>query len=279
MAYPDFSELSFGYCFLRELETRHTHGGQFPKAPDFISQFDEGTKGYDVEVAMDGAVPLFIQLKRSEVMTRSNAGEFGSPWFSAQPVYRMNLHRSRKYAQHRALQDLEATGEAVVYATSQIDDPTSLSVHASAGSIIASATAIFSPTEINLPDLTAPHHVSFYANSAWAAVFSAQGQRFERSFPSGQDWLDKLVQKPRTRQQNDQKMRDVVDLFRSRPAFSQPESTAVPEEALESAFDRMESVEHLVRMAEASPTIQAAIYAYFLLDTQLTFVKPTANEG
>ena len=92
MAYPDFSELSFGYCFLRELETRHTHGGRFPKAPDFISQYDEGTKGYDVEVAMDGAIPLFIQLKRSEVMTRSHAGEFGTPWFPAKPVYAAQLH-------------------------------------------------------------------------------------------------------------------------------------------------------------------------------------------
>ena len=52
MAWPDFTELSFGYCFLRELESRYTHGGRFPKAPDFISQHEEATEGYDVEGAM-----------------------------------------------------------------------------------------------------------------------------------------------------------------------------------------------------------------------------------
>jgi len=279
MAYPDFSELSFGYCFLRELETRHTHGGRFPKAPDFISQYDEGTKGYDVEVAMDGAIPLFIQLKRSEVMTRSNAGEFGTPWFSAKPVYRMNLHRSRQYAQHRALQTLVATGKAVVYATSQVEDPTALSTHSAAGTIIAEASAIFSPGEIQLPDLTAHHHVSFYAGASWAAVFSAQGRQFDRRFPAGQNWLSQLLEKPRSRAENQQAMREVVDHFRREGELADPERLSLgpasePEDRSDSGFERLEAVERLVRVAQDRPAVQAAIYAYFLLDAQLTFVKP-----
>jgi hypothetical protein len=177
MAYPDFSELSFGYCFLRELETRYTHGGRFPKAPDFITQQDEATKGYDVEVALDGAIPLFIQLKRSEVMVGDYAREFKSSSFPTRPAFRMNLHRSQKhgYAQHLALQALESSGEQVIYATSQIETPTELSAHSVSGTVISSASAMFSPNEIQLPDLTSPHHVSFYAHQPWAVLFSDEG--------------------------------------------------------------------------------------------------------
>ena len=50
-------------------------GGKFPKAPDFISQGAEATKGYDVEVTLDGSTPVFIQLKRSYVLVQKNARE------------------------------------------------------------------------------------------------------------------------------------------------------------------------------------------------------------
>ena len=90
MAWPDFTDLSFGHCFLRELETRYTRGGRFSKAPDFISQHVEKTEGYDGEVAMDGSIPLFIPLKRSMVMTGLNAGELASPLFTKTPITRVS---------------------------------------------------------------------------------------------------------------------------------------------------------------------------------------------
>ena len=52
MPWPDFTELTFGYVFLREFERYYVHGGRFPKAPDFISQGEEATKGYDVEIVI-----------------------------------------------------------------------------------------------------------------------------------------------------------------------------------------------------------------------------------
>jgi hypothetical protein len=52
MPWPGFSELSFGFSFLREFERQHAPGGSFPAAPDFISQNEEATKGYDVEIAL-----------------------------------------------------------------------------------------------------------------------------------------------------------------------------------------------------------------------------------
>ncbi|WP_339825508.1 hypothetical protein [uncultured Parasphingorhabdus sp.] len=261
MAWPDFTELSFGYCFLRELESRYTHGGRFPKAPDFISQHEEATEGYDVEVAMDGAVPLFIQLKRSEIMTGDTASEFGSTLFSARPVYRMNLHRSRHhvtpgghYAQHQALQDLESTGENVIYATSQIPGPSELSIHCVNGTVISAASAIFSPLEIQLPDFTASHHVSFYDNLPWAVVFSNEGNRFERRFPNADKWISQLSESPQSLEANRNAMRDVVKLIRSH-------------------FELQSVDADIAKIIDGKPEVEAAILAYFLLDAQLTFVK------
>lgn len=74
MAWPDFSELSSGYGFLREFERRYTPGGRFPAAPDFITQSAEATAGYDVEV-LSGTTPVFFQFKRSFVLTTRNATE------------------------------------------------------------------------------------------------------------------------------------------------------------------------------------------------------------
>ena len=262
MAYPDFSELSFGYCFLRELETRYTYGGRFPKAPDFITQHDEATKGYDVEVALDGAVPLFIQLKRSEVMFGDTAREFLSVWFPSRPAFRMNLHRSPKhaYAQHTALQALESSGEQVIYATSQIETPAELSAHSSSGTVISSASAMFSPNEIQLPDLTSPHHVSFYDHQSWAVLFSDEGGHFQRRFPSAEKWLSQLTAKPRSREDNNAAMRKVAHSIRSNPEW----------EFANNDF---------IRFSDGNPVIEAAILAYFFLDVQLTFVKPPKQQG
>ena len=99
MPWPDFTELSFGWAYLKEFEQLYVHGGRFPKAPDFISQGAEATKGYDVEIAVGNAVPVFIQLKRSKVMVKSNAKEIDDVncRFSTNPVFRMYLHKAKKF--------------------------------------------------------------------------------------------------------------------------------------------------------------------------------------
>ena len=86
MPWPEFSELSFGFSFLREFERRHTRKGTFPSAPDFITQADEATKGYDVETALDDGCPVFFQFKRSYVLTTRRAKEIKLRNFAA-PVY------------------------------------------------------------------------------------------------------------------------------------------------------------------------------------------------
>jgi len=75
MPWPNHSELTFGFSFLREFERQYTPGGQFPKAPEFNSQYDEAMKGYDVEGALDNSTPIFFQFKRSFVIKSPLANE------------------------------------------------------------------------------------------------------------------------------------------------------------------------------------------------------------
>lgn len=259
MPWPDFTELSFGYCFLRELETKYTRGGRFPKAPDFISQHAEKTEGYDVKVAMTASVPLFIQLKRSMVMTNSNAHEYSSPHFAGKPVFRMNLHRKGNFSQHLALQRLEQAGNRVIYATSQIEDPQELVTHTKHRTMVTQASALFSPSSINLPTLNEPHYVSFYANQNWAVLFSKKGERFERGWSDSSTWLSDILKSPQSREENEKAMKAVVQLLLS--TVSQDLGN-VPR-SIRSALEELDS-----------PAAQASVLAHYLLDAHLTFLKP-----
>lgn len=262
MPWPDFTELSFGYCFLRELETKYTRGGRFPKAPDFISQHAEKTDGYDVEVAMDGSIPLFIQLKRSMVMKTLKAGEFSSPFFAHKPVFRMNLHRNDNFAQHLALQRLEQAGNHVIYATSQIENPQDLLTHTRNRTMVSKASAIFSPSSIVLPSLHEPHHVSFYANQSWAVLFSEQGERFERKWAASSEWLGALLEVPRSREENEKSMLLAENVLLG----------ALRESDLDLPSRMMAAMDGLDGAAA-----RVSVLAQYLLDAQLMFLKPPAD--
>lgn len=167
MAWPDFSELTFAFAFLREFEE---HFGPYAVPPDFISQAEEYTKGYDAEVNLGGAL-VFIQFKRSEVMSRSSAKEVKYRDFPSLPVYRMHLHRKNRYGQHLALQALEADGFSVFYMTSAVRDRNELNRHAQR-KVLVGRSGWFTPSEIVLPDRSSDHHVSFCGANAEFKIYS-----------------------------------------------------------------------------------------------------------
>lgn len=253
MPWPDFTELSFGYCFLREFESRYVAGGIFPKAPDFISQYKEATKGYDVEVAIDRATPVFLQFKRSFVLTTKNAKEIRDGHFVDPKIYRMNLHKSGAYRQHKALQKLESAGSDVFYVTSQMHTSPEFANAYSAGHIVSGGTAVFSPSEIVLPDFTRDHHVSFRPSDAFGYVYSSEAQQFERRFREPEKWLSVLLEQPRTREENRKHLKSVVEQLGSNLGQRSP---------LRKMLD-----------GQDDPVVQASILAYFLLDAHLTFAK------
>jgi len=252
MPWPDFTELTFGFAFLREFEQNYVHGGRFPKAPDFISQGAEATKGYDVEIALDAATPVFLQLKRSYVLVRNSAKEIQDGLFTGPKVYRMNLHKNGKYRQHKALQGLESLGNAVFYVTSQIYSPKEFADAYSAGTIVSQASALFSPNEIILPNDTKPHHVSFQKNSHLGYVYSSEPNTLERKFATEDSWRPDLLERRRSASANREMLKETVSYLMKR-------------------LPRSSSIRKMIQ--EQPVEAQAAILAYFLLDAQLTFVK------
>lgn len=249
MPWPDFSELSFGYGFLREFERQHTAGGKFPAAPDFISQAVEATKGYDVKVLKD-STPVYFQFKRSFVLTTANAREIKNGDFSSTPLYRMHLRERDGYRQHKALQELESNGEAVFYVTSQIEDADELSHCYRKAGILAKATAFIAPNEIALPDITNKHHLTFEADGDTFRLYSQQGKGFERKVPNWGRLLEILS-------------------ARRRPA-------AANREAIERSIRLLASRSHFAREVAdqfKDPVKRASVLAFLVLDAQLTFFK------
>lgn len=197
MAMPNFSELTFAFAYLRELEAR---SGPFAVLPDFISQHSEATKGYDLEVAYAGTV-AFLQFKRSEVMTRSTAREIANGDFSSTPVYRMHLHKHHAYAQHAALQRLEDEGNVVFYVTTAAPNRTQLLVQAQTNALMDRSVR-FLPSEITLPDLKDHHYVSFVAGGTFGVVYSEQGERFERRVATADAFGEMVAENRRSAEGN-----------------------------------------------------------------------------
>jgi hypothetical protein len=186
MPWPNFTELSFGYCFLRELEQLYTPTGKFPTAPDFISQHKEKSAGYDVKVLL-GTKPFFFQFKRSFRLTTANARPMQDGHFSSLPIFRMHYHDNDHYAQHKALVSLESSGNEVYYVTSQISNHDELSILATTDHVVDSGAALFSPIEATPPNYTEDHCICFTKSSAFAVVYSQEPRVFQRKAISVQE--------------------------------------------------------------------------------------------
>lgn len=282
MPWPEFTELTFGFAYLREFELLYVHGGHFPKAPDFISQGAEATKGYDVEIAMNNATPVFIQLKRSKVMVQSNATEIDDPScrFTSNPVFRMYLHKTGNFRQHKALQALEASGQDVRYITSQIRTQAQFAQAYATQTIVSDASATFSPSSIVLPNDIGEHWVSFQKNSSHMYVYSEKGTEFERSTPNFDNRLQELNAKRRSVDENRQALRKAVStLIRLSTELGGIERRFAPGGVISTVEQELSILDSLGPYLKDRPVEeQASILAYFVLDAHLTFFKPEGGD-
>src|SRR6266446_3142726 len=111
MQTAQFSEFSYGYTITDNI----IHGGfpGVPAAPFFPSLISEGTSGgFDVKIPLR-PVPLFLQFKIPQVVSRASAK---MPDAFSPPYFRMHL-RTKRPNQHQLLLDWEAAGNLVCYAT------------------------------------------------------------------------------------------------------------------------------------------------------------------
>ncbi|NSZ66423.1 hypothetical protein G6L16_025995 (plasmid) [Agrobacterium tumefaciens] len=191
MTQPDFSEFSFGYGVTRYIED--LFGGR-RVLPNFPTQNEEADGGYDVDLLAHG-VPLFIQFKRSEIMTRRSATEYKlHPADWELPIYRMHLHGHNEFRQHYLLQGLEDEGNTAVYITSQVRSKALLNQYYE-GNRILEASRMFFPSEIVLPDVHQRHHVSFNSGAPFHRVYSETGERMESRMRQPADLIEVLRQR------------------------------------------------------------------------------------
>lgn len=108
------SEFSYGFALTHELVLSL---GSLAAAPVFPSLIEEGKAGggYDVKLEAPG-LPLFLQFKRSERLTRGTAREIKAGAPLSLPYHRIALTGRRDSDQHDMLIELDQAPNAVFYA-------------------------------------------------------------------------------------------------------------------------------------------------------------------
>lgn len=118
----EFSEFSYGFAVTREYTLEPGGGDTVPIFPSLVEE-GRGGGGYDVmleQVLAHPGVPLFLQFKRPEALTRRSAKELdpdrdGGPLDLALPYFRIPLMPARHSPQHALLLQHEAEGNEVRY--------------------------------------------------------------------------------------------------------------------------------------------------------------------
>src|SRR5579863_6114902 len=111
---PEISEFSYGFALTNEI----VGWASLKAAPIFPSLIEEGKKGggYDVKLDMPG-VPLYLQFKRADCMTRRSAREIRKhEALLSVPFYRFSITESGKSDQHTLLLALDDGTNEVFYA-------------------------------------------------------------------------------------------------------------------------------------------------------------------
>lgn len=253
MPWPDFSELTFGFGFLREFEKQFCGGTGFPSAPTFISQADEASLGYDVEASYADHTPVFFQFKRSFVVKSGQAAEYKSrvkDKLAPHPFYRMNLRKKDAYRQHQLLRELALDDNEVFYVTSQVDSPEALNVAFRDERVVEDAAALFAPTDIPLPADDEQHFVSFRADADIGYLFSRQPEEFRRSLPSMRTLFSEVVP---DRQLDPRERRERLTRFNKR-------------------LQKENIVASRVAKRFESPLIRASILAFMVLDAHMVLL-------
>lgn len=158
---PLISEFSYGFALTEELI--HWYGTSLTAAPVFPSLFSEGQSGggYDVRLDRPG-IPLFLQFKLSDCMTRNNASEVIDGLLNVD-YYRMHLRRKSLSNQHQMLVDLEARGNEVFYAAPAFHQPQELNT-AWMNHRVREESLLLAPSRIGPLQDDDEHHIAFKRN-------------------------------------------------------------------------------------------------------------------
>ncbi|WP_170335505.1 hypothetical protein [Ruegeria arenilitoris] len=162
----DISEFSYGFALTNEL----VGWVNLRAAPIFPSLIEEGKPGggYDVKLDAPG-IPLYIQFKRSDYMTRRSAKEYKAVRDVGGrlriPYYRFPVTPASVSDQHEMLLDLDDGTNLVFYAAPRFYKPEEINA-AWASSEVAHRSIFVTPRAIGTLD-DMPHNIAFDQFSTW----------------------------------------------------------------------------------------------------------------
>ena len=152
------SEFSYGFALTHELVLSL---GSLVAAPVFPSLIEEGKAGggYDVKLQAPG-LPLFLQFKRSERLTRGTAREIKAGAPLTLPYHRIALTARRDSDQHDMLIELDQAPNVVFYAAPMFHQKEEFDAAFLDGEVRARSFFV-SPASIGAFPDDGAHHLSF----------------------------------------------------------------------------------------------------------------------
>jgi hypothetical protein len=160
---PEISEFSYGFALTNEI----VGWASLKAAPIFPSLIEEGKAGggYDVKLDMP-SVPLYLQFKRADCMTRRTAHEISRHNLPLRtPFYRLPITQSGKSDQHALLVELDDGKVEVFYAAPRFHKLAQINEAWSANAV-ASRSIFIRPRDIGPLDVDS-HHVAYDEHRAW----------------------------------------------------------------------------------------------------------------
>lgn len=156
------SEFSYGFALTHELVLAL---GNLTAAPIFPSLIEEGRAGggYDVKLAAPG-IPLFLQFKRSDCLSRRSAREIQSGAPLTTPFYWIEITAKADSAQHEMLIDLDEAPNLVFYAAPMFHQKVEFDA-AFIGGHVRQRSFFVRPRTIGTFGDDGPHHLSFDGNT------------------------------------------------------------------------------------------------------------------
>lgn len=152
------SEFSYGFALTHEFVLAL---GDLTVAPIFPSLIEEGRAGggYDVKLEAPG-IPLFLQFKRSDCLSRRSAREIrgGAPLTT--PFYRIEITAKSDSAQHQMLIELDESPNLVFYAAPMFHRKEEFDA-AFTGGRVRQRSFFVRPRTIGAFGDNGPHYLSF----------------------------------------------------------------------------------------------------------------------
>lgn len=160
---PEISEFSYGFALTNEI----VGWANLKAAPIFPSLIEEGKAGggYDVKLDTPG-VPVYLQFKRADCMTRRSAWEISKANARLNiPFYRFPITQSGKSDQHAMLLELDDGTNEVFYAAPRFHELAQINQAWSAQEVAARSIFV-RPRAVGVLD-AASHHVAYDGDRAY----------------------------------------------------------------------------------------------------------------